>query len=598
MVLERRDIDAKYKWDLSKIYKTREDFELDLSSAEKIIREFKRYEKTLTRSAEDLLEALTAYVKIDGYIEKLWAYANLGFCTDTSDNSLQSLAARVRNLAASAGEATWFVTPYILKLDTETVSAWMTELPALRSFERMILKILAYKPYTLSDDCERLISSLEDCLGSHDEIRGIFANSDMRFGMIRDEEGKRVELTDANYSLYLRSSDRKVRASAFREMYKTYGSFKNTFATVLYSRIKESTTLARVRGYNSSIEASTFADEVTPEIYDNLIRTVESGLEPLYDYYDYKKNSLGVDRLHLYDVYTPLAGELTREYSYEEAIDEVLGALRVLGDEYCEALREGLCERGWVDVYPTRAKRGGAFSAGGAYTDPYILLNFNGTYDDVSTLAHEAGHSMHTVYSTKNNAPHNSHYRIFVAEVASTVNELLLAKSKLRDAKSDEEKFYIISQLVETYRATLYRQTMFASFEREMHARVEKGEPLTAELISSSYKKLVRKYFGKNVTIDSGIALEWARIPHFYSCFYVYKYATCISAATAIVKKITEGGEEYVKRYLDFLSVGDSLSPLESLLVCGIDMRDPEVVRSAIDEFADLVSQLKSLENK
>ena len=598
MALARKDVEAKYKWDLSVIYDSVDAFNAEFKAAEAKIADFKKHEKTITTSAKALYNALSDMAVICRLIEKLWSYAHLNFATDTSDNTFQALSGRVRSLAVSADSAGWFVNPYILRLDEKTVEKWFAELPELETFRRMIEKIMREKKHTLTDDCEKLISSLGDCLGSHENIRSIFANSDMKFGKIKTEDGKRVELTDASYGIYVRSTDRRVRMAAFKEMYRTYGQFANTFANLLDSCIREETTLAKTRNHKDSLTASTYKDEVTPEIYNNLIKTVEGGLEPLYDYYELKREVLGLDKLHLYDIYAPLVGSLSREYSYEEAVNDVLETVKVYGDEYYNTLKEGLTEKGWVDVYPTKGKRGGAFSAGCPDSEPYILLNYNSNYDDVSTLAHEAGHSMHTWFSTKYNEPHNSSYRIFVAEVASTVNELLLAHRKLAECKSDEEKLYILDGLMETYKGTLYRQTMFASFEKQMHARIEKGEHLTADSVNKAYYKLVKKYFGKDVACDKQIALEWARIPHFYSCFYVYKYATCISAASAIVKRIEEEGASYVGKYIDFLKCGDSKSPLDSLLVAGIDMRDPAVISDAIADFASSVRQFREIYNK
>ena len=391
------------------------------------------------------------------------------------------------------------------------------------------------------------------------------------------------------------SGDRRVRQAAFRCLYKTYEQFGNTYATMYNSRVKERCTLAKIRGFKDSITASTFSDEVTPVIYNNLIASVHTGLPTLYEYYELKRRVLGVEKLHMYDLYAPLIGSLDRKYTYEEAVEEVLKTVEIYGEEYSENLKAGLTEKGWVDVYPTRGKRGGAFSSGCPGTEPYILLNYNGTFDNVSTLAHEAGHSMHTWFSTNYNEPHNSNYTIFVAEVASTVNELLMAHRKLRECKSDDEKLYILNELMETYKGTLYRQTMFAEFERDMHALSEKGEPLTAELLNKRYYKLVKKYFGPDVVCDKQIAYEWMRIPHFYTCFYVYKYATCISAASAIVKRIETEGKDYVNKYIDFLKCGGSKSPLESLLVAGIDMTDPSVVNGAIEDFASCVKQFNEI---
>ena len=595
MALERKDVDQKYKWDLSVIYESKEAFFEDYKKAEKMIADFKKHEKTMTRDAESFYATLRGMTDIEALIERLWQYASLGFNVDTTNNEAQSLNSRVRSLAALAGEASWFVSPYMLKLDNETLEKWFSECPALESYRRNIEKNMRYKPYTLSDEGEMLMSKMQDCLGSHSEIRSIFSNSDLRYGKITDSEGKKVELTDSSFILYLTSSDRRVRQSAFRTVYKTYEQFGNTYATLFNARLKESCTLAKVKGFKNSITASTFKDEVTPVIYNNLIDSVSKGLSSLYGYYELKRKVLGLDKFHLYDVYAPLIGSFDKKYTYEEAVDEVLKTVDVFGEEYASALKAGLTERGWVDVYPTKGKRGGAFSSGCPGTEPYILLNFNGRFDDVSTLMHEAGHSMHSYFSCKYNEPYNSQYTIFVAEVASTVNELLLMHRKLRECTEAEEKLYILNELMDTYKGTLFRQTMFAEFERDMHALSEKGEPLTAELLNKKYYRLVKKYFGPDVVCDKQIAYEWMRIPHFYTCFYVYKYATCISAATAIVKRIETEGEAYVNQYINFLKCGDSKSPLESLLVAGIDMTSPEVVNGAIEDFASCVKQFKEI---
>jgi len=563
-----------------------------------MIKRFRAHEKTMLKGAKELYSALRDMADIDYLITYLWQYASLNFSVETSNNGYQALNTKVRNLATEAGEAAWFVTPYLLRLDEEKLDEWFKECPELEVFRRQIEKSMREKPHTLSDEGEILMSKMQNALGSHTGIRSIFANSDLRFGKFRDADGKLVELTDTNYVMYLMNKNRDVRRGAFRCLYKTYEQFGNTFATLYEARVKEATTNARVRSFKDSITASTFRDEVTPEIYNNLIRSVRSGLPALYDYYALKAEVLGVDKLHLYDVYAPLIGEVDSHYTYEEAVAEVLKTVEIYGSEYYNALKAGLTEKGWVDVFPSRGKRGGAFSSGAPGTEPYILLNFNEKYDDVSTLAHEAGHSMHSYFSNKYNEPHNSNYTIFVAEVASTVNELLMAHRKLNECKNDEEKLYILNQLMETYKGTLYRQTMFAEFERDMHALCERGEPLTADLINKHYYKLVRRYFGPSVACDKQIAYEWMRIPHFYSCFYVYKYATSISAASAIVKRIETEGEAYIGKYIDFLKCGDSKSPLDSLLVAGIDMRDPSVVTGAIEDFASAIKSFREIYNK
>ena len=596
--MERSEIASKYKWDLTKIYPTENDFNSDMARTEELIKGFSANEKKMCKSAEGLYATLTAMTEIDDLINKLWTYAFLSFAVDNSDNASQARVSRVRSLAASSDEATWFVSPYLIRLDAATVDSWYSELPALESYRRTIEQGLREKPYTLSDDCEKLMSKMSDCLGSHDNIRGIFANSDLQFGKIRDENGKYMQLTDTNFVPTLMKGDRGVRRAAFNCLYKTYGQFGNTFATMYSSYVKEKCTFAKIRGFGSSLEASTFRDEVTPTIYNNLIKSVRASLPTIYDYYDLKREVLGLDRLHMYDVYAPLIGECEKSYSYDEAVEEVLATAKVFGDEYYTTLKSGLKERGWVDVYPSKGKRGGAFSAGCPDTEPYILLNYSEKYNDVSTLAHEAGHSMHSYFSRKYNESHNSRYTIFVAEVASTVNELLLAHRKLAECESDAEKLSILNGIMETYKATLYRQTMFAEFEKKIHALVEKGEPLTEEVVSGVYMKLIRAYFGPKVAKDKQIAREWMRIPHFYSNFYVYKYATCISAASAIVKRIETEGDAYVGQYIEFLKCGGSKSPLESLLVAGIDMTDPTVVDGAIEDFASAIKSFREIYNK
>ena len=598
MANERKDIEARYKWDLSVIYPSETEFYADYAKAEKAIKGFSKYESIMCNSAKDLYNTLKSLTDLEAIINKLFHYASLNFSVETSNNAYQGLNAKVRNLAVSAGTATWFVEPYILRIEEETLKTWFSEYKRLGTFRRMIEKIMRRKNHTLSDECEKLMAKMENCIGVPSEVRNIFVNSDIRFGKIKDENGNSVELTDASYASYLMCGDRKVRKSAFTTLYKTYEQFGNTFGTLLNAKVKENATLAKVQNFEDALTASTFKDEVTPEIYNNLINSVNSSLSVLYDYYALKKEVLGLKELHLYDIYASLVGELDRKYTYEEAVDEVLKTVEIYGKEYSDALREGLTEKGWVDVYPCRGKRGGAFSSGGPGTEPYILLNFTGTFDNVSTLAHEAGHSMHTWFSTHYNKPYNSSYTIFVAEVASTVNELLLMHRKLNECENDEEKLYVLDQIMETYKGTLYRQTMFAEFEKDIHALCEKGEPLTADLLSAKYYELVTRYFGNDVVCDPQIAFEWMRIPHFYMNFYVYKYATCISAASAIVKRIETEGASYVKKYIDFLKCGDSCSPLESLLVAGIDMTKPEVVTGAIDDFANAIAQFREIYNK
>ncbi|MBQ2876738.1 MAG: oligoendopeptidase F [Clostridia bacterium] len=593
MAEERSKIDEKYKWNLSEIYESDEAFEADFAKAREMIGKYPEWEGKMCESGESLCRALTELVTLEGVIEKLWDFAFLSYSVNTADNPSQAKMARVRSLSSEADSASWFVRPKLIELDEGRIKELFSECEGLSSFKRIIELAEARKPHTLDGEGERLLARLGDCLGTHSDIRSIFSNSELHFGKISGEGGERVELSEANYIDMLMSGERRVRRAAFKRLYKVYADFKNTFATTFNAYIKEKCTLAAVRNYENAITASTARDEVTPTIYENLITSVNESLDALYEYYELKRERLGLSKMHLYDVYASMAPDSQTKYTYDRAVELVLDTVRVFGEEYRSVMERGLlCER-WVDVYPTRAKRGGAFSAGSAYTKPYILMNYTDSYNEVSTLAHEGGHSMHSYFSRRYNEPHNSSYTIFVAEVASTVNELLLAHKMLSECGSKNEKLYILDRIMDTYRATLYRQTMFAEFEKEVYSLVEGGTPLTADTLSEVYYGLVKKYFGPRVVCDGEIQYEWARIPHFYMNFYVYKYATCISAASAIVKRIESEGEEYVKKYIDFLKCGGSMSPLDSLKVCEIDMTDPRVVSAAVEDFRAAISEFR-----
>ncbi len=591
----RAEIPAKYKWDMTNIYPTEQDFETDYKKAADMIDAFPAHAATMSESAQGLLAMFTDFTAMIRVVEKLYIYAHLSSDADTTDNHYLAMMGKMHDLFNSLGVASFFVTPSLIRLDPDKVKVWMDECPALHEFARDIWLAQREKPHTLSDECEKLMADMQSGMGSAANVRGIFANADLQFGKIKGEDGKKIQLNDATFVTNLMSSDRRVRRAAFKSLYSTYEQYGNTFATLYHAYVKERTTMARVRGYADSLTASVFRDEVTPEIYNNLINTVGDNLHVLFDYYAIKKKALGLSNLHLYDIYTPLIAECEKEYSFEQATEEVLRTVEIFGSEYHDTLEKGIKEQNWVDVYPSRGKRGGAYSSGCYDTQPYMLLNYVGTLDNVSTFAHESGHSMHSYFSNKYNAPQNAGYTIFVAEVASTVNELLFCHRKLRESDSREEKLAILNQIMETYKGTLYRQTMFAEFEKTAHAMVEGGATLTKEVLCKTYYDIVCKYFGPDVVCDKEIANEWMRIPHFYTNFYVYKYATCISAASSIVHRIETEGEAYIGQYLDFLKCGGSKSPLDSLLVAGIDMRDPQVIKNAINDFAATIEQYKAL---
>lgn len=591
----RNQIPQKYKWNLSEIYSSRDAFESDFADVDKDIRSFALSGERISKSADGLLNVLSEYNRIYQKLRKLSEYAERNSDVDLSDNGFQSLAAKVRMLYNDLGSASFFVVPAVCRIPEKKLVSWYKEQPGLLSFKRVIDRYRRYRKHLLSDSEEKLFADLSNALQSHETIRSIFANADLQFGFVKDDNGKRVPLNDSTYVPLVMSQNRNVRRNAFRSLYKTYDQYGNTFANLLNGFVREMTTIAEVRHFENSLEASVFEDEVPSSIYHNLVQTVRDHMSPLFEYYELKRKLLNVEKLHLYDVYTPLIASQSRQYEYDEAVDIVLDALKIYGPDYISVLEKGLRKDGWVDVYPTKGKRGGAYSAGCYETKPYILLNFSGTFDNISTLAHEAGHSMHSYFSRKNNDSQNSEYTIFVAEVASTVNELLLSHHLLKTSKDKSIKMNILDELMSTYKSTLYRQTMFAEFEEFIHHTVETGEPLTKEILSDEYYQLNLRYFGKDVVCDRQIQYEWMRVPHFYYNFYVYKYATCICAASAIVKKIESEGQPYIKKYLDFLSCGNSKSPLDSLLVAEIDMRKPDVILAGIDDFRNAVSQFKDL---
>ena len=592
--MDRNSVEEKYKWDLTLIYKTEKEFNEDYKKAEEKIKEFPKYEKTMPNNAKNFYKTLEEYFSISRIIEKLSVYTSLLFDEDTSNNKNQSLSGKVSNLYDKFNKVSFFVTPTILKKDYKEIEKYYKEEPKLKDYEILIKNEYRYKEHTLSDIEEKLLSNISKILNNNYDTYELLKDSDLTFGSIKDESGKLVELTCSNYSIYIESKNRKVRKDAFTTLYKTYKQFSNTFASTIYGNIKENLTIAKIRKYNSTIEWCLFPDEVDVTIYNNLINSVSNNLDALFEYYNLKKEMLNVEELHLYDIYTPIVKNFHKEYSFEEAKKTVLNALSVLGNDYIEILKEGISKR-WIDIYPTKNKRTGGYSSGCYDTEPYILLNYQNKYNDMSTLAHEAGHSMHSYYTRHNNPYQYGSYAIFVAEVASTVNELLLAKYLLKNSNEKEEKLFILDNLMTLFKSTIYRQTMFAEFEKDIYQDAEADIPLTSDYLSEKYYKLNQKYFGKNVIVDNEIRYEWTRIPHFYYNFYVYKYATGLSAACHIVEDILSNKPNAVENYKKFLSAGRTKTPLETLKIAGVDLSKPDVVESAIKMFSELIQDFKEL---
>ena len=441
-----------------------------------------------------------------------------------------------------------------------------------------------------------MLSTLGEALGASEKIYESLTDSDMTFGNIL-VNGKKIEFTESNYSTFIESSDRNIRKKAFNILYKTYQKYIHTITDTFRFNIETNSKIAKLKHYNSSIEASLYHDNISLDVYNNLVKTVNDNLDVLYDYYDLKKEVLGFDNLHLYDIYAGMVKEVDKKYTFDEARELVLEGLSILGSDYQEKLKKAFNER-FIDIYNNKGKRGGAYSSGFYDTNPYILLNFEGNYNDVTTLAHELGHSMHTMYSCLNNPYNTSSYKIFVAEVASTVNELLLLKHLLKKTNKKEEKLFLLNKLLELFKGTIFRQTMFAEFEQDMYNSHELGTILTCDYISSNYLKLVKKYFGPHVKIDKLIQFEWMRIPHFYYNFYVYKYAIGLSAACKIVHDIETKGEVAIDKYISFLKTGGSMYPNEELLVCDVDIASPKFIEDAIIMFKDTIEEFREIYRK
>ena len=589
---DRKDIEEKYTWNLNNIYSKMDDFDKDYSLTKTMIDDLNKYEKCMITSSNNFYEAIKLSYDIERKLDKLSVYASLSFDLDTSNNNKQELCEKVANLKSLYSRVSYFIVPSIMKCDYNGIEKFYEENHKLREYEVQIKEIYRYKDHTLSDEEERLLSSIGKIIGNCYDTYELFKDCDMSFGKIKDENGKRVEITNSNYSLYIESKDRNVRKSAFKVLYKEYKKYTNTFASLISTNMKEISTLAKIEKYDSAIAMSLYHDDIDISVYNNLIDSVHKNISYLYEYYNLKKEILGLDEIHLYDIYVPIVNDYDKKYSYEEAKKIIIEVLGVFGEEYINKVKEALDSR-WIDVYPTRAKRTGGYSGGSYDTYPYILLNYQDKYSDMSTLIHEMGHSMHSYYSRTYNSYQNSEYRIFVAEVASTVNELLLSHYMLEHSESKEEKLFILNNLMELYRATVYRQTMFAEFEKIISDMTDKEEALTADKLSDIYYNLNKFYFGSDVVVDTDIRYEWERIPHFYYDFYVYKYATGLSAATAIVNNILSGKDGAVSKYIDFLKCGSRLSPIESLKVAGVDLTNRETVDCALNEFKKIIDSYR-----
>ena len=590
----RSEIKEEDKWDLTLIYKTDEEWEKDLEKVKEEIKKVTSFKDMFT-SSKRLSEYLEYEEKTERLLSKLYYYAHLSHDVDTTDTKYQKMFTSIKDVWNEYGELGSYIQPLFMSVDYDLVKKYMEEEPSIKEHEFNFEALYRYKPHTLSEAEEKILNTLSNTLSSPSEIYEALTDSDMTYGEITLEDGSKVEMTDSNYHTYIKSSNRDVRKQAFDMMYDTYSKYKNTITKTYVGDIDASIATAKLRNYDSARSQALFNDNVDNKIYDNLVDTVHKNMNVIYKYYDLKKEVLGLDELHLYDVYANLLNIDTMEnYTFEEAKNTVINALSVLGDDYISNLKKAFDEK-WIDIYNNKGKRSGAYSSGFYDTKPYLLLNFEGNLDDISTLAHELGHSMHTYYSCKNQPYWYSSYNIFVAEVASTVNELLLSKYLLNTVKTKEEKLVILNRLMELFKGTIIRQTMFAEFERDIYQLREDKKPLSNDTLCDYYYKLNKEYFGENVVVDEKIKYEWMRIPHFYYGFYVYKYATGLSSACYIVDGIINKKEGALESYLKFLTTGGSMYPVDELKVAGVDITKPEVIESAINMFSETIDNYKKL---
>jgi oligoendopeptidase F len=594
---DRTDVPAEHKWDLTPLFASDNDWEAAYSEIETALKGYARYQGQLKTSAKTLADALDFHLDLSRRIEKLFTYAHLKSDEDKANSVYLGLYQRALNIYTRASQQASFMVPEIQQIPDNTIARFEKD-PLLDQYRFYLFKILREKAHTLDQAGEKILAMSQEMAQTASQVFGQLDNVDLTFGEIADEKGAKMPLTHGNFISFLSKPERSLRKKAFFQYYKSYEAHQHTLAATLAQAVKKDIFYSRVRHFETCRSKALFADDVPENVYDNLMTTVKNNLAPLFKYMRLRKKSLKLKTMHIYDTYVPLITEVPFNMSYAEAVETSLAALVPLGATYCATLAKGL--RGsWVDRYENRGKRSGAYSSGCYDSPPYILLNYrDDTINSLYTLIHEAGHSMHSHYARKHQPYVDHDYTIFVAEVASTFNEVLLSRHLLDHYKDDARmQAYIINREIDNIRATLFRQTMFAEFEQILHARAEKNSPLTIETIREIYRNLLNVYFGDTIQIDPQLELEALRIPHFYSAFYVYKYATGISAAIALANDVMDPKKASGDVYLDFLKSGGTKFPLNQLADAGVDMRTAEPIEQAIAYFANLVDRLEALED-
>ena len=593
---ERKDVPQSDKWDLSQLYKSDADWEKDLAKISELTEKVCSFKGKLSENSETLLASLKALEELDRTIEQVYQYASLQHSADEGDSAAQEKHGRVMMVVTDSESRISFYTPELMAIEDEKLNQWI-EQPQFADFKIFVKKSVHMKPYILSEKEERILALQNESAQTAYNTFSLLTNVDLNFGTVKID-GTEKALTQTTWSQFMDNPDREIRREAYQKFYATYEAHQNTLATLYAGSVNNDVFSARARGYNSSLEAALYSNKVPVSVYKNLVETVRKNLEPLHKYYSIRKRALKVDHLKHYDVYAPLVADVDTHTTYEESVEICRNAMAILGKEYTDTLCGGLLN-GWCDRYENKGKRSGAFSSGGYVGYPYILLNYKeDVIRDVFTMAHEGGHSMHSWYSVHNNPYLSYNYTIFEAEVASTFNEELVFQYLLKQAEEKNDgrmKAYLLSMRASDILATLYRQTMFAEFELKAHEMVENGQPLNATVLRGIYRQLLVDYFGPEMEFESNSDMEGLRIPHFYNAFYVYKYATGISAALALAKRVTTGGQSEKEDYFKFLKSGGSRYPIESLKVAGVDMESTKPVQDALDVFKNIVDELDKI---
>ncbi|MBU5675585.1 oligoendopeptidase F [Alkaliphilus sp. MSJ-5] len=592
-VLERVEISEEFKWSIENMYQDESHWENDYNRVKELIEEFSQYQGKLNNS-KGLLNALNLYEMLYEKALKVYTYAKMKRDEDNTNTKYQGLTDKAQGLYIKTESAVAFFVPEILQISEEEINQYYSEKDELKKYQHYLSEILRNKEHVLSIEEEQIIAQAGEIAHASQDIFTMLNNADMKFPTILDENGEEVEVTHGNFIQLLESSDGRVRKDVFSALYNTYNSFKNTLATTFSSNLKKDYFFAKVKKHKSSIDAALFDNNIPIDVYDKLIDTIHENLHLMHRYVNLRKKMLGVDELHMYDLYTPMIKDIEMSVSYEKAKELIMKGLEPLGKEYINILKSGFKNR-WVDVYENAGKTSGAYSWGTYDSYPFILMSYKDNVDSMFTLAHEMGHSIHSYYTAQNQPFIYSDYKIFVAEVASTVNEALVMDYMLKNTKDLNEKMYLLNYYLEQFRTTVYRQTMFAEFEKITHDKIQIGEALTVDDLNKIYHDLNVKYYGPDIVVDSHIDIEWARIPHFYNSFYVYQYATGYSAAIAFSKQILEEGEIAANRYIDFLKSGSSDYSINVLKKAGVDMTSSEPIKSALKVFESLLDDMENI---